>query len=61
MIHAMDTSIKTREQIWVNVSSFTMIMRISKVIVVLLLIKKVRSKYTIINCFKNSYKINHDI
>ena len=42
MIHARDTSTKSREPNWVNVSSSTMVVRMSKVMAVMLLIEKVR-------------------
>ena len=40
MVHARDTNIKTREQDLVNVFSSTMVVRDSKLIEVLLLIKR---------------------
>ena len=59
MIFAMDTSTKTREQDWVNVSSsILMVRKVSRVVAVLLLINKVTQlnvQYNIIIfCFQQS-------
>ena len=66
MIHARDTNTKTIEQEWVNVSSSTIVVRrMSKVVTLLLLIKKVRTTMHgqpfDINDFKFCCKISHDI
>ena len=46
MIHVKDTSTRIRELVWLNVSSLTMMARrFSKVVPLLLLIRKVRAKH----------------